>query len=143
MKAPSIPAVTAGVFSCAVLALAGGATTARAEAPIVKAINMAFPPFTSTDLCAFPVTIQPTQTGTEQAYFDRNGTPTHTDFHPVEVDTFSANGVTLTGSPFVNQQRWDYDAAGNVIHQYEVGVIERVPLPGGKTFISQGRLDFL
>ena len=27
--------------------------------------------------------------------------------------------------------------------QAQVGVIERVPLPGGKTFISQGRLDFL
>jgi hypothetical protein len=30
-----------------------------------------------------------------------------------------------------------------VVHVYEVGVIERVPLPNGVLFLSAGRLDFV
>ena len=121
MRPTPIPAVALAVVSCAALALSGGATVALADAPVVTTIDMTFAPFTATDLCAFPVTIVPTQTGTEKQYFNKRGIPTHTDFHTVEVDTFTnaTNGVTLQGSPFVNQQRVEFDAAGIQIHAYE------------------------
>jgi hypothetical protein len=49
------------------------------------------------------VNIAVTQVGSLTNFTDSSGAPTHSDFHVVEADTFSANGVTLTGTPFVNQ----------------------------------------
>ena len=71
MRPMSIPAAAVAVACCAGLALSGGATIALADAPVVTTIDMTFAPFTATDLCAFPVTIVPTQTGTEKEYFDK------------------------------------------------------------------------
>ena len=115
--------------------------TTTASPPSVTTFHFVPPPDTLTDLCSFPVVISATLDGTRTDHVDTNGNPTFSDFHSIERDVLSANGVTLTSLPYVNQQKWIYDSSGNVIHVYAVGVIERIPLPDGAAFLSAGRTD--
>ena len=94
-------------------------------------------------LCPFPVDISAVGNGTRRDFTDRDGRLTRIEIHFVEQDTFSANGHVLVGDPFVNVQHGQFDENGNLIHLYEVGVIERVPLPHGTAFLSAGRVDFV
>ena len=124
-----------------VLALSA-ASTANANPPTVH-------PFTGTGtvtvsgLCSFDVTVTFTFNGTERDFTDQNGNLTRIELNFVEQDTFTANGHQLVGDPFRNIQRVLFDANGNLIHDYETGVIERIPLPNGSVFHSSGRLDFV
>ena len=117
------------------------AAPAGAVAPVTTPL-VATATTVADDLCAFPVTITSTFDGTQRAYFTAGGQLTRIDFHFVEQDVFTANGVTLTGDPFVNEQL-SYFTDGQLVHDFEVGVIERVPLPDGSTFLSAGRVDFI
>lgn len=129
--------------------LAGAATilvshpmaTATASPPLVTTFHFVPPPDTLTGLCSFPVLYSAVLDGTRTDHVNANGNPTFSDFHSIEQDVLSANGVTLASAPYVNQQKWIYDSNGNVIHVYAVGVIERIPLPDGEVFLSAGRTD--
>jgi hypothetical protein len=115
--------------------------SANASPPVVTKFHFVAPPDTLTNLCSFPVVLNATLDGTRTDYVDANGNPTFSDFHSIEQDVFSANGVTLTATPYVNQQKWIYDSSGNIVHAYYTGVVERIPLPDGDTFLSVGRID--
>jgi hypothetical protein len=93
------------------------------------------------DICTFPVTITSTVTGHQTTFFDRSGAVTRIYIHIVEQDTFSANGVTLTGIPFTFNIEVLFEV-GEVTHVYASGLVEKVPLPDGSVFLSAGRLDF-
>jgi len=128
----------------ALTALALTTSPASANPPTITPLNFAFNGTVLADaLCPFDIDISAVGTGTERDYTDRDGRPTRIEFHLVEQDTFSANGHVLVGDPFVNVQHGQYDENGNLIHLYEVGVIERVSLPNGMAFLSAGRVDFV
>jgi hypothetical protein len=94
----------------------------------------------ATDPCGFPIDVTGTQVG-----FERDSSTTATSREPSitsQQDVFTANGKTLNGLPFVNEQLVLYDSAGQLTHDYETGVIERVPVPDGSMFLSAGRVDF-
>jgi hypothetical protein len=100
--------------------------------------------FTSvlTDVCPFDVTLDASGTFTEIDFFDESGTLTRVHIHTVEQDTFSANGKSLTGLPFAFNVDILFDSSGDVTHLFANGLVEKVPLPDGRLFISSGRLDF-
>ena len=95
-----------------------------------------------TDVCAFPVNLDGTTSGTEIDYFDQSGALTRVYIHQVEQDTFTANGRTLVGTPYTANIEILYDSSGNVTHIFGSGVVETIPLPDGSLFISAGRADF-
>lgn len=126
-----------------VLALAASPASAGPPTftPFTFAITTTVPAGDS--LCPFDVQITATGDGVERVYTDRHGQVTRIASNFVEQDTFEANGHQLVGDPFRNIQQALFDEDGNVVHVYEVGVIERVPLPNGALFLSAGRLDFV
>jgi hypothetical protein len=95
-----------------------------------------------TDVCAFPVNVDWTVSGTETDYYDQSGTLTRSFFHQVEQDTFTANGRTLVGIPFQFNFYALFDSDGNVTQAFTDGVVETIPLPDGTLFISAGRADW-
>ncbi len=95
-----------------------------------------------TDVCAFPVNVDATISGTETDYVDQSGTVTRIFVHEVEQDTFTANGRTLMGTPFTFNVEVLFDSNGNVTHIFASGLVETIPLPDGSLFVSAGRLDF-
>jgi len=95
-----------------------------------------------TDVCAFPVNVDATISGTETDYVDQSGTVTRIFIHSVEQDTFTANGRTLMGTPFTFNVEVLFDSNGNVTHIFASGLVETIPLPDGSLFVSAGRLDF-
>jgi hypothetical protein len=117
-----------------------GAQAAQADAPVVIPVNEQATA-TDTALCGFPVDISSTITGTERDFYRADGTPTNVILHLVEQDTFTANGHTLVGLSYPNQIHIPFDSSGLPQHIYATGPVSRVPLPGGKTFFSAGRID--
>jgi hypothetical protein len=95
-----------------------------------------------TDVCAFPVNVDSTISGTEIDYVDQSGALTRSFIHQVEQDTFTANGKTLVGTPFTVNTEVLFDSSGNVTHAYGSGLFETIPLPDGSLFVSAGRADF-
>jgi hypothetical protein len=95
-----------------------------------------------TDLCAFPINVDVTFSGTETDYVDESGALTRIFVHEVEQDTYTANGRTLVGTPFTFEEQVLFDSSGNVTHDFTSGLVETIPLPDGSLFISAGRLDF-
>jgi hypothetical protein len=95
-----------------------------------------------TDVCAFPINIDSTISGTEIDYVDQSGALTRVFIHEVEQDTFTANGQTLVGTPFTFNIEELFDSNGNVTHIFASGLFETIPLPDGSLFISAGRADF-
>jgi hypothetical protein len=95
-----------------------------------------------TDVCAFPVNVDSTFSGTEIDYINQSGALTRIFVHQVEQDTFTANGRTLVGIPYTFNTQVLFDSSGNVTHVFGSGLVETIPLPDGSLFISAGRLDF-
>ena len=95
-----------------------------------------------TDVCAFPVNVDSTASGTEIDYVDQSGALTRIFIHSVEQDTFTANGQTLVGDPFTAEFQLLFDSGGSVIHAYGTGLFETIRLPDGSRFISAARADF-
>jgi hypothetical protein len=60
-----------------------------------------------------------------------------------EQDTFSAHGKTLTGDPYRFNVDVRFDSDGNITGLFANGNAENVPLPGGGSFHTAGRIDFL
>ena len=94
------------------------------------------------DVCAFPVNVDSTISGTEIDYVDRSGGLTRSFVHQVEQDTFTANGRTLVGDQFTTEFHILFDSGGIPIHIYGTGLYETIRLPDGSLFISAGRADF-
>jgi hypothetical protein len=69
-----------------------------------------------TDVCAFPVNVDSTISGTEIDYVDQSGALTRIFVHQVEQDTFTANGRTRVGTPFTFNTEVLFDSSGNVTH---------------------------
>ena len=126
-----------------VLAMLAATAASRATAaqPQMLTFEYSFGGIVVDDLCPFPVTISGTVSIDERRFIDGGGALTALDRHSVEQDTFSANGHSLTGSPFTYNFFHPFDADGNNFHAYLDGVLERVPLPGGGVFIAAGRVD--
>jgi hypothetical protein len=95
-----------------------------------------------TDVCAFPINVDSTISGTETDYVDQSGAVTRISIHQVEQDTFTANGQTLVGTPYTVNTEVLFDSNGNVTHVFGSGLFETIPLPDGSLFISAGRADF-
>jgi hypothetical protein len=95
-----------------------------------------------TDVCAFPVNVDSTISGTEIDYVDHSGALTRIFFHQVEQDTFTANVKTLVGIPYTVNTEVLFDSNGNVTHVFASGLFETIPLPDGSLFVSAGRADF-
>ena len=96
-----------------------------------------------TGICAFPITIQGTQTGHQIDFFDANGQRVRRHRHGVEEVTLTANGQTLTADPFHFNIIIHFGPTGAVEHAFLSGLVFRVPLPDGTVFQSAGRLDFI
>jgi hypothetical protein len=95
------------------------------------------------NVCDFPITIQSTLTTTAITLTDESGSPQLLQLHVVEQDVFSANGVSLTSTPYTFNQQIVFDPAGTAVHAYASGEVVRIPLPDGSVFFSAGRLDFV
>ena len=93
------------------------------------------------DLCPFSINVDSTFNGHALDFVDKNGVVVNTRIHVVEQDTFTANGKTLVGLPFTFNIEMFFDSDGNMTGFLADGVLERVPLPDGKMFVSAGRLD--
>jgi hypothetical protein len=96
------------------------------------------------DVCAFPVTANHSNTGTRTFFYDQDGNLTRVEVHAVEQDVFTANGKTLVGLPYHFNIAFLFEpGAEDPTHAFATGVVLRVPLPGGDFFLSAGRFDFL
>jgi hypothetical protein len=84
-----------------------------------------------------------TQTITQIDYYDQDGVLQRINGHVVEQDTFTANGNTLVGLPFVFNVQILFDSDGNITNNFASGVVEKIRLPDGSLFISAGRLDWV
>jgi hypothetical protein len=107
-----------------------------------------FPDFTGTatitDLCAFPIDLTFTLTNqTETDFTDNAGILTEIHNKFFEQDTFVANGHTLVGDNYSVTVRFVFDSSGNLTNAYGTGPLEKVSLPDGSRFFSQGRVDFV
>jgi len=125
------------------VAVVGLAQPAAAAPPVHEEID-----FTDetvlTDVCAFPVHVSLTGTGSQTVFTDRNGNTTRVQQHITEQDVFTANGKTLVGLPYTFNLHVLFDPeSGEVTHVYATGVVSRVPLPGGDLFLTAGRADFV
>jgi hypothetical protein len=98
----------------------------------------------SNDICPFPVEIASRQTGHQVAFTNDQGELTRVLVHVREQDVFTGpTGRTLSSDPYRFNIRVLFGADGEPEHVYATGIVLRVPLPGGKTFHSAGRLDFV
>jgi hypothetical protein len=87
--------------------------------------------------CGFPVTASNLGTARFEAFFDNTGTFVRLQVEENIVESFTANGITING-------------AGHTLtiispngDQTLVGLVIRVPLPGGGTlYLDRGRLVF-
>jgi len=92
------------------------------------------------DACEFPIMLTGHQAGFSVIVETRHGTVLQ--FHFREVDVFSAHGKSLTSTPYTFTNHIRFDEEGNLVSATQTGVIVRVPLPNGETFMVAGRADF-
>lgn len=93
-------------------------------------------------VCDFGINIHGTGTIDEKDFYDNDGLLTRISMHIEEQDTFwGPNGVMLEGMKFKFNIDAYFDAEGNNTHWYVNGLLEKVPLPHGKLFLSSGRID--
>jgi hypothetical protein len=95
--------------------------------------------YTTTDICDFTIHVRTHAEGTATLFYDQNGDLIRIIAHVTETDTFSANGETLTSQPYhyTNVDAFENgDYAGTTV----TGILVKVPLPDGGTFMSAGRL---
>jgi len=97
--------------------------------------------FVSQDICDFPVRIRYHSVGHIVSVETRKGTIVRAHF--TENDIFTANGVSLRSTTYRFNNHLRFDENGDVVSAVQTGVIVRVPLPNGETFMVAGRADFL
>ena len=96
-----------------------------------------------TDVCSFPVTVDFAGVFSELRFYDQSGALTRIEGHQTEQDTFSANGISITGLPYNFNYQFLFDSNGDLTHLYATGLVERIVLPNGTLFLSAGRVDFV
>jgi hypothetical protein len=123
----------------AAVALCVLAVSASAAKPDVVQIMNETNVIETTDLCAFPVTVEATVvTGTLRFFLDGAGNLVAINIAYTEQDTFIANGNTIVGTAYQARDRVTFDAEGNVTENLH-GIAERITLPDGTKFLSAGR----
>jgi len=127
--------VTSALLTC-VGVMAVLAPSAAAAAPVKSEITFSGAGVLE-DVCAFPLTVEPTGSGTQIAFFDNSGALTRVHLHVTEQTTYSAHGTSLTTVPFT----YNILLSADLSEAFITGVIARVPLPDGGLFISTGRVD--
>jgi len=95
------------------------------------------------DYCSFPINITFDQTGHQTLFFHANGNLARIVAHVVEVDTFSANGIVLRSDPFPVNFDLRFDRDGNLTHYVAHGLVMKLPLPDGSTFVTAGKVNWL
>ncbi len=96
-----------------------------------------------TDVCTFPVVVEASGVFTELDFHDQSGALTRIEGHQIEQDTFSANGISITGLPYNFNYQFLFDSNGDLTHLYATGLVERIVLPDRTLFLSAGRVDFV
>lgn len=135
-----VRALTMAGGAASLLLLAPHAANAAANATVIHVSGY---PGDVADIgvCPFPVANHPYQEGTITIRQTANGTLYEVTLR--EVDTFSANGVSLTSTPYYFHFTGELDLQGNPAQETSEGVFVKVPLPDGSTFFSVGRVDQL
>ena len=137
MKQPRVLGMSAVLPVVGVIAVV--APSASAAPPVKSEITFSDAGVLD-DVCAFPVAVHATGSGTETDFFDSSGTLTRVRVHVTEQTTYSANGTSLTTVPFTYSIALGFDDSG-LSQAFITGVIARVPLPDGGLLISAGRVD--
>ncbi len=97
---------------------------------------------TDTSICGFPIQFSSQGTGFFTYFSDPAGDVVRVQAHSTGQDTFSANGVTLVGSPYRTLGTVVL-SDGQLVEFHASGVLEKVRLPDGSTFLAAGRVDVL
>ncbi len=97
--------------------------------------------FITSDICDFPLDSRSHVQGTITEFFDENGDLTMVIGHLSETDTFSAHGETLKSTTYHYNFRLTFDENGDIVDNVTTGVLVKVPLPDGGTFMSAGQLN--
>jgi hypothetical protein len=97
---------------------------------------------TDTSLCGFPIQLSSQATGFAVLFSDPAGALVRIQEHVTGQDTFSANGVTLVGSPYRSLGKLVF-SGGQLVEFHASGVLEKVRLPDGSTFLAAGRVDVI
>ncbi len=95
-------------------------------------------PYQIVGLCDFPLDVVGQIHVELTDFFDKDGNFVKEVWHGVQTDTFSAHGKTLVGLPY----HFNIFFTANDPNGSAVGVLEKVPLPDGKLFISAGQVYF-
>jgi hypothetical protein len=127
-----------------VLCALGAPSVAGAVPPKQTTFDVAFTN-TVTDICPFAVEVTSSLSATERDFFAADGVQVRSEFTITEIDVFAANGHTLTGLPYHSSLHATLDPAdpNHQLAAVSTGVISRVPLSNGSTFLSAGRLNFV
>ena len=130
-----------GVVTATAALLCVSATGAAADPPTKEDFDDTFGQ-TVTTLCDFPVEVESHFSGSRRFFTDEAGELVRLQEHVTAQDTFTANGVTLVGEEyhFSTQLLFSGD---EVVKAQVTGVLEKVRLPDGSTFIGAGRADIL
>ncbi len=94
-------------------------------------------------LCDFPVDTTSHFEGFDLISLDASGDLMRFSSHVTQTDVFTANGKSLTSRPYTYNLRFVFDDNGNLENLYFSGVLMKVPLGQGQTFLAAGRLDAL
>ncbi|MEE6274551.1 hypothetical protein [Georgenia wangjunii] len=100
-------------------------------------------PFVTDEMCPFEVSITGSNTGRATLFYAKSGVLRRVIIHGTEEFTYSANGKELVAEPFPYNIHLGFGPDGQLQHSYVTGLVLRVPLPDGSTFLSAGRLDFV
>ena len=96
---------------------------------------------TLTGVCSFDITVDYVSSGTYTEWDNADGSGMAL-LYSSEQDTFTANGVTLTGDQYTNTVHIAWDSSGTT-KLVVTGGIEEINLPDGSRFWSAGWLDHL
>jgi hypothetical protein len=125
--------ITLGCATCFV-------APAAARPPLHEHISSPGPAFPVPGLCPFTI-FQTTLVGEidQTTFFDNEGNITRVHWLNKQQDAFSLNGKTLVGVPYTATVNFYY-VDGVFTNAVAEGVLEKVPLPDGSTFLAAGRL---
>ena len=131
-----------GVALLAALAAVVFTATAAAQRPAKRTFSNVVFSTVMSGICSFDVHVDAVVSGFEMDFFDEAGHLVMAQNHQVEQDTFTANGKTLSGLPFMVNLDIRFDSNGDAVRAVATGLVEKVPLPDGSLFVSAGVIDF-
>ena len=129
--------VAAVVASTVVLSAAGASAVRPSKEPFEEVITQ-----TVTSLCDFPIAVTFVISGTSTTFPGSTEGNDRVVIHQTAQDTFTANGTTLVGEPYTATATLQFSNF-EVVSAVVVGVIEKVRLPDGSTFMGAGWTDLL